>query len=77
MGSELHSLIRGFLKLLGTMLIAPMADLAILIGGDCSPSDGHPLRVVISDFGDAEKDLSFEIKRLTLDPELGAEENEC
>jgi hypothetical protein len=40
MGSELYLLIRGFLKLLGTMVIAPMADLVILIGGDCYPSDG-------------------------------------
>jgi hypothetical protein len=35
------------------------------------------LRVAISVDGDAEKDLSFERMRLTLDPELGAEDHEC
>jgi hypothetical protein len=76
-GSDLHPLIRGFLKLLGTIVIVPKSDLAILICGDCSPSDGPQLRLAISVDCDTEQDLIFERMRLTFDPELGSEYHEC
>jgi hypothetical protein len=44
-GCEPHPLIRGFLKLLGTMVIVPMAVLPIIIGDDCSPSDGASVEI--------------------------------
>jgi hypothetical protein len=76
MGGELHPLVRGFLKLLGTTVIAPLADLAILVGGDCSPSDGPQLgRATLLD-GDADQDVIFERMRLTFDPELGVDDHE-
>jgi hypothetical protein len=76
-GGELHPFVRGFLKLLGTIVIVPMADLAILVVGDCSPSDGPQLRPATSENGDAEQDVIFERMRLTFDPDLGADDHAC
>jgi hypothetical protein len=76
-GGELHPFVRGFLKLLGTMVIVPMANLANLVGGDCSPIDGPQLRPATSVDGDAEKDVIFERMRLTFDPDLGADDHAC
>jgi hypothetical protein len=37
----LHPLVRGFVKLLGKDVVTPLAELAILLGGDCSPCEGY------------------------------------
>jgi hypothetical protein len=76
MGGEQHPLVGEFLKLLGTTVIVPLADLAILVGGGCSHSDGRQLGQATLLDGDADQDVIFERMRLTFDPELGVDDHE-
>jgi hypothetical protein len=53
-----------------------LADLAILVGGDCSLCDGPQLAQTTILDGDADQIVIFERMRLTFDPEIGADDPE-
>jgi hypothetical protein len=75
---ELHPLVRGFLKLLGVKVIVPLVDLAVLIGGDCSPHGGPDTAEgdIIGTGPRSVDDVLFERMRLIFDPDLGKEDHE-
>jgi hypothetical protein len=75
----LHPLVRGFVKLLGKGVVTPLADLAILLGGDCSPEGGPDLDEVrgLELPSEESEEVIFERLRVSYDADLGTAEHQC